>query len=77
MEKLTQTAALTLLARSAFREFTKVDWHAFAGCETRDPLICDTRRDWVIVIDGASATFYPVNEADQIEDIWYRFELKD
>jgi len=77
MEKLTQTAALALLARSAFREFTKVDWYAFAGCESRDPLICDTRPDFLIVIDGASATFYPVNEDDQIADIWYRFELKD
>ena len=37
-----------------FREFTKSDWDAFAGCEDKNPLICDDLDSVCIVIDGRS-----------------------
>lgn len=54
----TPAEALGHIARSQFRSFTKNDWMAFAGCKSENPLICDDREDFVIVIDGATAEFH-------------------
>lgn len=44
-------AMLKVLALSTFRPFTKMDWYSFAGCETANPVICETD-EYTIVIDG-------------------------
>jgi hypothetical protein len=43
--------ALRMLCVTDMRSFTKDDWHAFAGCETKDPLI-STDGEFEIVVDG-------------------------
>lgn len=42
---------LILIAQSTFDSFTEADWWSFAGCETKNPLICQTE-EYSIVIDG-------------------------
>lgn len=49
----TSTELLALIAKSTFRPFTKGDWYAFAGCESANPVICESE-EYVIVIDGDS-----------------------
>lgn len=45
------SAMLKVIALSTFRPFTKLDWYAFAGCESENPVICETD-DYTIVIDN-------------------------
>lgn len=47
-----------------FREFTRDDWDAFAGCEDANPLICDDIPTVCIVIDGASINVNHVDGED-------------
>ena len=42
---------MVLIAKSEFRPFTQGDWYAFAGCESKNPFICETD-EYCIVIDG-------------------------
>jgi len=42
---------LALIGNSVFRPFNKADWYSFAGCESDNPLICESE-EYVIVIDG-------------------------
>ena len=42
---------LMLIAKSEFHPFTKADWYAWAGCESENPLICETE-NYAIVIDN-------------------------
>lgn len=41
-----------------FREFTDSDWMAFAGCEDKNPLICDDPDSICVVIDGRSVSVH-------------------
>jgi hypothetical protein len=49
--KITKTQALTLLASTTFRDFTKNDWACFAGCESENPRIGENG-PYMVVIDG-------------------------
>jgi hypothetical protein len=71
--------ALDILAECEFKPFTKADWMGFAGCESKFPLICDNRDDYVIVMDGGTFSFYPLEnaETDGFGDEWYCFNLGD
>jgi len=51
MKYPTKAEMLILIAKSQFDSFTEADWWSFAGCETKDPLICQTE-EYSIVIDG-------------------------
>ena len=42
---------LALIAKSEFLPFTKCDWYAWSGCQSENPLICETE-EYTIVIDG-------------------------
>jgi hypothetical protein len=42
---------IALIANSVFRPFDAVDWYSFAGCESANPLICESE-EYSIVIDG-------------------------
>ena len=64
---------LKLIAENTFRPFTKNDWYGFAGCETENPLICDTHPDYVIVIDGNVVSMVPARENLDGE---YGYELR-
>jgi hypothetical protein len=47
----TQAELFTVMAQTQFKPFDKMDWDAFAGCETKNPLI-GYYNDFTIVIDG-------------------------
>lgn len=47
----TKAEMLMLIAKSQFHPFTKADWYAYSGCQSENPLICETE-EYVIVIDG-------------------------
>lgn len=51
-----------------FREFTELDWQAFAGCESANPLINETRDDMVVVLDGCTVMAL-------YQDFWYQKEF--
>lgn len=42
---------LPIMAQTKFDSFTEGDWYAFAGCETKNPLI-GYYNEFTIVIDG-------------------------
>ena len=42
---------LSIIIKTEFEPFTKFDWMAFEGCESDNPLICETE-EYTIVIDG-------------------------
>lgn len=53
---------IALVAKTQFREFTDIDWQAFAGCETENPLIAETTfKDQIVIIilDGNSIQIVP------------------
>jgi hypothetical protein len=43
--------ALRMLATTEMKPFTHGDWQAFAGCESKDPMI-GNNGDFVIILDG-------------------------
>lgn len=49
----TKAELLALIAQSTFDSFTEADWYAFAGCETKNPLISQNE-EYSIVIDGCN-----------------------
>lgn len=52
----TAAEAVELLRRCDFREFTRNDWAAYAGCESKDPRIAELG-NMAIVLDGDTASF--------------------
>lgn len=68
--------ALKILAECEFKPFTQGDWYAFAGCESKFPLICDDRDDYVIIMDGGSFSFYPTESNEDMGE-WYMFNMGD
>lgn len=48
---MSATEAFRLMARAQFREFNKGDFYAYAGVETRNPMIADLD-GYVLVLDG-------------------------
>lgn len=73
---MNKQTALTILAECEFKPFDEMDWMAFGGCESKFPLICDNRNDFVIIMDGGSFTFYPANDKYGLDE-WYTFNLGD
>jgi hypothetical protein len=47
----TKTELFSVMAQTTFKPFDKMDWDAFAGCESKNPLI-GYYGDFTIVIDG-------------------------
>lgn len=47
----TQAELLTVMTQTEFKPFTEADWWAFAGCETKNPLI-GYYNDFTIVLEG-------------------------
>lgn len=47
----TETELFSVMAQTEFKPFDRYDWDAFAGCETKNPLI-GYYNDFTIVIDG-------------------------
>ena len=58
MTALPQNAAeaLKLLVNAKFRPFDDMDWSAWAGCESAEPMICETD-DFTVILDGETVTF--------------------
>lgn len=50
---VTVSQALSMLAATAMRPFTKNDWYAFSGCEDPNPTIGEFQ-DYTLVQDGAA-----------------------
>ena len=48
----TKAELLGLIAKTQFRPFEEADWWAFAGCESKEPMIGETD-EYIIVLDGA------------------------
>lgn len=48
--------ALKLVATTEFRPFTESDWHAWQGCNSKNPLIGENGK-YAIIIDGDEVTF--------------------
>ena len=56
--KMTMSQALALLASAKFEPFTDSDWHAFSGCESKEPkLYYDEIAGLTIIIDGQVVDF--------------------
>lgn len=74
MDKAT---ALTILGECEFKPFTEMDWDMWAGCESKFPLICDNRDDYVIIMDGGSFSFYSLEDMESFGSVWYSFKMGD
>ena len=48
----TQTELFSIIAQTEFKPFDEFDWMAFAGCESKNPLIGYYNENFSIVIDG-------------------------
>ena len=74
MNALPSSAAVAfrLVATATFRPFTKIDWMAFAGCESENPMIAELP-DLFIVIDGDKLVFNKYSEEEDCE--WANYTL--
>ena len=73
---MTKAEALKILSEAEFRSFDHHDWYAFSGCESKHPLICDNRSDYLIIMDGGSFTFYTSSMLETFSDDGvYRFNI--
>lgn len=52
----TAAEAVAILALCTFREFTRADWHAYAGCETLEPRIAELG-NMTVILDGPECQF--------------------
>lgn len=52
---------LTLASREQFTPFEKRDWSNYAGCESKEPLICHLD-DCDVIIDGKNIQVVYLNE---------------
>jgi hypothetical protein len=61
-----------------FRNFTEGDWCAFAGCESRDPQICDDLENCTMIIDdGRLEVYMQVENGDEFDSLvgnWLRLK---
>jgi hypothetical protein len=62
---ITEALVLRLAATHMFRSFDDADWNAYAGCSSKDPLICE-RDNFVMIIDGYNLC-YITNDGEQIK----------
>ena len=53
---ITEALVLRLAATHMFRSFDDLDWSAYAGCMSKDPLICE-RDGFVMIIDGSTLAY--------------------
>lgn len=53
----TPAEAMKIVAKTTFKPFDKIDWDAFAGCESEEPMLGEYF-GLVIVIDGAIVSFH-------------------
>lgn len=63
--EVTKTQALRALATTTMRDFDDSDWGAFAGCESKDPMIGFFKlndADHVLVLDGDSLLIMEVGD---------------
>lgn len=58
---LSEKQALKLLAAATMRPFTRLDWDAFAGCESDDPLIGESG-PYLLVVDDNTLVVYADQE---------------
>jgi hypothetical protein len=62
-----------MIAKTTFRPFSDNEWNAYAGVQTRNPLIGEYN-NFIIIIDGEVASF-----VDALDDNWaadeYQFQL--
>ena len=64
--------AFALIAKTQFRPFDDMDWSAWAGCESAEPMIAQID-EITVIIDGNIATFNSYNEGEGSE--WTNFTL--
>jgi len=62
---ITEALVLRLAATHMFRSFDDADWNAYAGCSSKDPLICE-RDNFVMILDGSTLS-YITNEGEQLK----------
>lgn len=68
--------AKRILSEAEFVPFTNMDWYAFAGCESKFPLICHDHEGYLIIQDGGSFTFYKTDTWDSLsEGDWKVFDI--
>ena len=53
---ITEAFVLRLAATNMFRSFDDADWNAYAGCSSKDPLICE-RDNFVMIIDDFTLSY--------------------
>ena len=68
--ELNAIEVLNAVAHSTFRPFGESEWNAFAGCETKNPMIAEFA-DLLFIIDGENVV---VIDADGTET-QFRLEL--
>lgn len=56
-------AALLLLAQASLRPFSRSDWNAFAGCESKAPMIGEAG-GWLIILDGETLHLQCCDESE-------------
>lgn len=61
---MNRAEVLRLVALNTFRVFNKNDWMSYSGCETTEPLICETDEYTLIVAD--TAVSYIDSEGDEM-----------
>lgn len=66
--------ALRLVATLSFRPFSDVDWDCWAGCESAEPLICETD-DFTVIIDGEVITFNSYHDDNGMPE-WTTFTVR-
>ena len=76
MNALPQNAAeaLKLLVNAKFRPFDDMDWSAWAGCESAEPMIAETD-EITVILDGETVTFNSYNEGTDMPE-WTCFTLR-
>jgi hypothetical protein len=74
---ITAQQALNMLALTTMRFFDRDDWHAFAGCESRSPMIGEFGDEYVgrytLVVDGA--VLLVLGEHDETGGIMFNLSL--
>ena len=70
-QHMTKSDIMRLVAQTQFREFTKEDWYAFAGCDSSNPLIAEID-DWTVLIDGETISISRYNDDFTVEDYNYK-----
>ena len=66
--------ALQIIARLSFSPFTEMDWMAWSGCESANPMICETD-EFTVIIDGDTVTFNRYADENEAPE-WTLFTLR-